>query len=156
MGITSDRDDPRLTHGVDEHPVDQAEAYLVLSDLERAKGFVRPVRTYYVHVGPPGPAHPLRPLTDEERVAHADAGYVAFETYPDGEHVSGRYWTQARLDAVDGGCGATTTMALPIAETYARQPHFYGSTYCVGCRMHRPVGRDGEFVWGGTTVRVGT
>lgn len=46
---TSDRDDPRLTHGADETPVPQAAAYLVLSDAERARGFVRPVRHSYVH-----------------------------------------------------------------------------------------------------------
>lgn len=42
------------------------------------------------------------------------------------------------------GCGARTTMGLALCETYARQPDFYGSTYCTGCSMHRPVG---EFVW---------
>jgi hypothetical protein len=54
------------------------------------------------------------------------------------------------------GCGALTTMSLVIAETYARNPDFYGSTYCVGCKMHRPVGADGEFVWDGSDERVGT
>lgn len=44
-------------------------------------------------------------------------------------------------------CGVATTMSLAIAETYARDPHFYGSTYCVGCRKHLPVGVDGEFIW---------
>jgi hypothetical protein len=44
-------------------------------------------------------------------------------------------------------CGAVTSMSDAIAETYAAMPHFYGSTYCVACRMHRPVGADGEFIW---------
>lgn len=92
MGLTSDPTDPRLTRGVDDEPVDQAEIYLVLSEEERAKGFVRPYRDRYIH------------LT----------------------------------------CGAVTTMARPIAETYAREPFFYGGTYCVRCRMHRPVA---EFYW---------
>jgi hypothetical protein len=95
MSTTSDRNDPRLTHGADDEPVEMAEAYLVLSDAERAKGFVRPVRTSYRH-----------------------------ET-----------------------CGAVTVMGIGIAETYARQPDFYGATFCVRCSMHRPVGPDGEFVW---------
>lgn len=43
-----------------------------------------------------------------------------------------------------GGCGALTTMGLALCETYARQPTFYGSTFCSGCSMHRPVS---EFVW---------
>jgi hypothetical protein len=95
VGITSDRTDPRLTHGVDEEPVPQAEIYLVLSDEERAKGFVRPVRTAYIH----------------------------------------------------DTCGSTTTMGTALAETYARDPRFYGATYCCYCQMHRPVGEHGEFRW---------
>ena len=95
MGETTDRNDPRLGHGANDEPVPQNAAYLVLSAEERAKGFVRPVRTSYKH---------------EE-------------------------------------CGAVTTMSIGIAETYAADPLFYGSTYCATCRMHRPVGVDGEFVW---------
>ncbi len=105
MGTTSDRNDPRLTHGADDAPVPMADVYLVLSDEERAKGCIRPVRTKYVH-----------------------------ET-----------------------CGAVTTMGLAIAETYARDPHFYGATFCVHCQMHRPVGEHGEFVWDdGSGQKVGT
>jgi hypothetical protein len=35
--------------------------YWVLSEAERAKGFVRPVRDSYRHVGPPGSALSCRP-----------------------------------------------------------------------------------------------
>lgn len=108
MGVTSDPTDPRLGRGSDDEPTEQAEVYLVLSDEERAKGFVRPVRRSYVH------------------------------------------------DRALGGCGTVTTMGVALAETYARDPHFYGATYCCGCRMHRPVGAAGEFYWTDTTDRVGT
>jgi hypothetical protein len=84
-------------------PVGQAAVYLVLSEADRAAGFVRPVRRTYIHTP----------------------------------------------------CGAATTMGQAIAETYAKQPDFYGSTYCVNCSMHRPVGKDGEFVWEDGT-KVGT
>lgn len=105
MGVTDNRNDPRLTRGVDDAPIGgQAEVYLVLSDEERAKGFVRPVRRAYIH------------LT----------------------------------------CGSLTTMGQALAETYARDPKFYGATFCVHCDMHRPVGEDGEFVWDGTDQKVGT
>jgi hypothetical protein len=95
MGITDDPSDPRLTRGSDVEPKPQAEVYLVLSPEERAKGFVRPLRTSYWH----------------------------------------------------NVCLAVTTMALSIAETYARDPAFYGATYCCLCHMHKPVGADGEFHW---------
>ena len=48
-------------------------------------------------------------------------------------------------------CGAVTRMATDIAETYARDPGFYGATYCVNCSRHVPVSecvwieRDGSF-----------
>src|SRR4051812_40960171 len=47
--LTSDPNDPRLGRGVDEEPVKQHAAYLILSAEERAKGFVRPVRDAYRH-----------------------------------------------------------------------------------------------------------
>jgi hypothetical protein len=102
MGLTTDPSDPQLTHGPDTEPAPQAEVYLVLSEEERAKGFVRPLRRKYVH-----------------------PGYVG----PDDTWIS---------------CGVVTRMGLALCETYARDPKFYGSTYCVGCKMHRPVH---EFNW---------
>ena len=53
-------------------------------------------------------------------------------------------------------CGTVTTMGQTIAETYARDPHFYDGTFCCGCRTHFPIGPDGEFVWEGTDQKVGT
>lgn len=101
-GTTDDRNDPGLSN-VDPSTGLQ-DTYLVLSDQERERGFVRPVRRTYVHQK----------------------------------------------------CGTATTMGQAIAETYARDPSFYGGTYCIGCRDHFPVGRAGEFVWDGTDAKVGT
>jgi len=47
--ITTDSYDPRLGSGIDDEPVSQNEVYLVLSDEERAKGFIRPIRYSYIH-----------------------------------------------------------------------------------------------------------
>lgn len=85
-------------------PGGMQKGYIVLSEEERAKGFVRPVRRSYKHLK----------------------------------------------------CGVVTTMGLALAETYARDPHFYSGTFCCGCRTHFPVGEEGEFVWDGTSERVGT
>jgi hypothetical protein len=135
----------------------QHSQYWVLSEAERAKGFVRPVRQSYRHVGIPGPAFPLADLSEEDQQRYASVGYVKFERYPPGESSAiGRYWTQKQLDSVGKGCGTVTTMGRALAETYAREPRFYGSTMCVGCGTHLPVGRAGEFVWDGTDERVGT
>jgi hypothetical protein len=136
-------------------------SYWVLTPEERAKGFVRPVRMSYRHVGLPAPKHPLRDLTDEEKNRYVSPehnyGYVKYEAYPPSDNpIAGRYWTQASLDKVDRGCGQVTTMGRAIAETYARDPHYYGSTFCATCGVHLLVGEMGEFVWTGSTERVGT
>lgn len=132
-------------------------SYWVLSESERAKGFVRPVRRAYVHVGRPAPQYRLRDVTPEEAVTFEGVGFVKFEKYPPEQApLTGRYWTQADLDRIDQGCGATTTMGRALAETYAREPGFYGATYCATCCAHFPVGADGEFTWQGTIERVGT
>lgn len=162
MSITCDPNDARLTHGVDEEPTTQAEAYLVLCDDE--KPAVRPLRLSYKHVGIAGPTHPLRDLTEYERERwDADAqGYVKYEEYPKSKATSalGKLWTQEKLDSVCDGCGSITTMNRSIAETYQKSPYFYGATFCVSCSKHLPVGKDGEFVWiekdGSIGPRVGT
>ncbi len=82
----------------------QQKGYVVLSDEERAKGFVRPVRDSYIH----------------EK------------------------------------CATLTTMGQSIAETYARDPKFYGGTFCCGCGTHFPVGEDGDFIWSDGGEKVGT
>jgi hypothetical protein len=100
-GTTDDRHDPRLGRGVNDTPVPQNDVYLVLSEEERAKGFVRPLRRMYRHAA----------------------------------------------------CGVITTMGLALCETYARDPKFYGATYCTGCSMHRPVA---EFTWIEDGAEVGS
>lgn len=146
---------PGCEDGPAPQPIDpltgQHGAYWILSEEERAKGFVRPVRTTYVHVGV-RPTYALRDLTDEEHERCDRFGYVKFEAYPADENssITGRYWTAAQLAS---GCGTATTMGLALAETYARDPGFYGATFCCCCRQHIPVT---EFVWKGTDERVGS
>lgn len=92
MGITTDPEDPRLIYGIDSEPVPQAETYLVLSQVEIEKGFVRQIRMSYRHTI----------------------------------------------------CGRITFIGVELAETWARDPKFYESTYCCYCMMHRYVN---EFTW---------
>lgn len=135
----------------------QQKGYVILCAEERAKGFVRPVRRSYIHVGPRGPRFPLRELTADESERYAPFGYVKHEDYPESERpLCGRFWTAADLARIGKGCGSKTTMGQSIAETYAREPHFYGSTFCCTCGTHLPVGAEGEFVWADTEERVGT
>lgn len=132
-------------------PNGQQAGYVVLCDEERAKGFVRPVRSAYIHVGV-RPEFPTREVTTQER-AWAGEDMVAFERYPpERAPATGRYWTAAQLKS---GCGTRTTMGRALAETYARDPSFYGATFCCHCGEHFPVGARGEFIWEDGS-RVGT
>ena len=82
--LTTDPNDP----GLRKIRLDgQQEKYVVLSEEERSKGFVRPFRDRYIHLE----------------------------------------------------CGAKTTMGLALSETYARNPKFYGGTFCCGCGTHFPL-----------------
>lgn len=151
MSLTTDPKDPRLKRGVDREPGPQNEVYLVLSEEERAKGFVRPYRDVYRHVGTK-PKHPLRDLTPDEIGRYAGERFVKFEVYPASELPSmGRFWTQQQLD--NRGCGQKTSMGRALSETYARDPQFYGATYCCTCRKHFPVE---EFVWDADGEVVGS
>ncbi len=46
-------------------------------------------------------------------------------------------------------CGTVTTMGLALCETYARDPKFYGGTFCCYCGKHFPlVTSEGpQFLW---------
>ena len=92
MSYTTDKNNPDLKYGIDDKPVNQNKTYLVLSEEELSKGYIKPYRESYKHLN----------------------------------------------------CGAITTMGEKIAATYARDPWFYGATYCCCCGMHRPLN---EFVW---------
>lgn len=101
MSYTTDRNDPDLGYGGDTKPGPQNKKYLVLSEEELKKGFVRPIRESYIH----------------------------------------------------DKCGVETRMGLSLAKTYAADPSYYGFTYCVGCKMHLPVG---EFKWAADGEIVGS
>lgn len=123
--------------------------YYVLSQEEIDKGFTRSLRFSYKHVGI-RPKYPLRDLTEDEKKRHKGFGYVKYEDYPEKDGIVGKYWTDKGLES---GCGTITTMGAKIAETYARDPKFYGSTFCCACKTHFPVG---EFVWDGDEEVVGS
>lgn len=122
-------------------------------------GFKRPVRLKYRHDGPPGPKYSLRELTAEEREQYPfeSSRYVKYEAYPESEAPKlGRFWTYEDIHRIGNGCGTVTSMPQAIAETYAANPGYYGSTFCCGCGKYLPVGARGEFAWDGTNDRVGT
>jgi hypothetical protein len=104
------------------------KGYIVLTAEERAKGFVRPVRQSYVHRGR------VEQIPDPDQSGYSHFGVV--------------HELERRT-----GCGGTTTMALSLAETYARDPEFYSGTFCANCRVHLPLT---EFVWAGTDEQVGS
>ena len=151
MGLTTDRNSPCLKNTKDNG---QQSCYLILSDEERAKGFVRPIRKSYKHVGKQVDISKMRELTKEENEINKQFNYIGFIPEENkNSPIIGRFIKESDLKK---GCGIITTMGLELAETYARDPKFYGATFCCGCKTHLPVGKDGEFVWEGTNEKVGT
>lgn len=137
----------------------QNAAHWVLCEAERAKGYVRPVRDDYIHEGIAGPKFAVVDLSDEQKARTEGSGWVKFEPYPEGYKGKslGKYWTQEQLDSIGRGCKTVTKMPRACAETYARQPGYYGKTFCCGCGTYLPVGAAGEFIWNdGSNERVGT
>ncbi len=136
-------------------PTGQHADYIILCEEERAKGFVRPVRHAYEHVGKKlrGTLEKL----DEPYVSNGQE-YTHIDRFMVGGHKSGTYLTAKEVRSVEhcgyyGGCGTVTTMGQALAETYARDPHFYGATFCCTCNKHLPIH---EFVWKGTTEVLGS
>lgn len=134
----------------------QHKDYIVLCQEERDKGFIRPYRDAYKHVGrrvktQKGTFVSLEETDDTDSFHNPSNGYSVFFRYDESDSgVVGRYLKQEEFDAMRdgkthfGGCGAVTTMGRALSETYARDPKFYGSTFCVKCNKHLPVA---EFVW---------
>ena len=120
------------TNKTGQHP-----SYIVLCPDERAKGFVRPYRDAYKHVGLN--VCGLQVGTAGDTVCHMDPkheGECGVVTGPRSQ-----------------GCGSVTTMGRALSETYARAPTFYGATFCVNCNRHLPVA---EFVWTADGAEVGS
>ncbi len=94
------------------------------------------------------------------------AGAPTEERLPDGQHAD--HWILSAEERAKGFtrpvrrsyrhqvCGTITSMPQAIAETYAREPGFYGATFCCGCGGYLPVGEQGEFVWLDDGSKVGT
>jgi hypothetical protein len=104
MSLTTDPNNPGINNIL---PSGQQETYLVLSEEERKKGFVRPLRISYTHIV----------------------------------------------------CGSRTDMGLAICETYARNPKFYGGTFCCVCGNHFPLVKgngERQFHWVEDGQGVGT
>lgn len=143
-------------------PVGQHKDYIVLCPDERAKGFVRPVRNAYRHVGRSVCGEivnrgdlplSLQPLGGPRDICARPFGHEGDHDGPFYSDIDQRDHAEILETHRKGGCGSVTTMGSALAETYARDPKFYGATFCVICNRHLPVD---EFVWDGTDERVGS
>jgi hypothetical protein len=103
----------------------------------------KPPRPGYENSGAPAPINP------------ATGQHEAYWVLSGAERTKG-FIRPVRNSYVHEKCGGVTKMGQALAETYARQPDYYGATMCVHCGSHFPVGTRGEFVWEGTKEKVGT
>lgn len=116
---------------------------------------MRPVRRSYVHagLGPVCGKAATHPPIGLEGTPHR---WVCSD--PLGHEGECSHWWMEETVARTRGCNVTTSMPQAIAETYAREPAYYGTTHCAHCKLYLPVG---HFVWCDpdgtrTTQRVGT
>lgn len=118
----------------------QHSSYIVLCEEERAKGFVRPYRDRYQHVG--------RKVCGKSVPQGLGISPLFCLMPPDHDGDCGEVF-----GSLNKGCGGVTTMGRSLSETYARDPKFYGATFCVNCNAHYPVD---EFVWTADGQQVGS
>lgn len=130
------------------------KGYVVLSEEERAKRFVKPVRRTYIHGGHRVCGKDLGEYGQfstyygegARRVCHEDKGH----TGECGENGNSVYiatlpeFTRLQTTGRYKGCDGSTTMSRALAETYARDPKFYSGTFCCNCHKHFPLD---EFQW---------
>jgi len=104
--------------------------------------------------GPPGiPVKPGEGLPREYREIDPATGMQkGYAVLPAEERAKG-FVRPVREVYTHTVCGADTRMSRDIAETFARNPRFYGSAFCIRCRKHFPLD---QFVWLGTTEAVGS
>lgn len=94
--------------------------------------------------GPVTPDHrDIDPATGQQK------GYVVLTA----EERAKGFVRPVRRSYIHTPCGALTTMAQSIAETYARDPKFYSGTFCINCRGHFPLD---QFKWADVDEIVGS
>lgn len=117
-------------------PQDDISISSTLIDINKAKSMT--------DGSPVTPDHrEINPVTGQQK------GYVVLTK----EEREKGFIRPVRDSYVHGQCGNITTMALSIAETYARDPTFYSGTFCSHCKSHFPVD---QFTWKGSIERVGS
>ena len=92
------------------------------------------------------------PVTDDHRELKEDGQQKGYVVLTKEERAKG-FVRPVRHSYVHNKCKSSTKMGQALSETYARDPKFYGATFCYECGEHYPVA---EFVWEGTEKMVGS
>lgn len=87
-----------------------------------------------------GPVPEDRSHTEKDPATGLQRDYVVLSP----EERAKGYKKPYRTSYVHDKCGTLTKMHSAISETYARDPHFYSGTFCVGCHAHFDLS---EFHW---------
>ena len=93
------------------------------------------------------------PVTPDHKDINPDTGQQKGYVVLTGEERAKGFVRPVRRVYTHKKCGADTTMGKALAETYARDPKFYGGTFCCACKDHFYLK---EFVWKGTDEMVGS
>ena len=104
----------------------------------------------------PKPTSSLKTDRDDVDTSLDESGMQKDYLILSNEELAKGFKRPVRMTYKHARCQTTTTMAKKIAETFARDPKYYGGTYCAHCNSHFPVGEDGEFTWFDGGSKVGT
>lgn len=78
------------------------------------------------------PVPPDRSHTEIDPKTGMQKGYIVLSA----EERAKGFVKPVRRSYVHKVCGGLTTMGRSLAETYARDPHFYSGTFCCNCSAH--------------------
>lgn len=92
------------------------------------------------------------PVTDDHRKLRIDGQQKGYVVLSAEERAKG-FVEPVRYSYIHSMCGMKTTMGPTIAETFARDPNFYGGTFCSFCKTHFALE---QFKWSDTEITVGT
>jgi len=112
MSLTTDKNNSNLGHGIDDKPVQQNSVYLVLSEEEISKGYIKPFRTSYKHLT----CDSVTTMGEKLSATYATDPWFYGSTYccncsmhrplkefvwmPDGESMSPSEWPDEEIDRI--------------------------------------------------------
>lgn len=90
---------------------------------------------------------------DHREINPATGQQKGYEVIAKDERIERGFQRPVRQTYRHLSCDGETTMALPIAQTFAVDPTFYEGTFCLRCKQHFLLA---EFIWSDDGTPMGS